>query len=140
MVLLDVETQINRRPLSYVEDDVELPTFTPSTFLFQRTSQLPEEKTCRIEELDLLKRAKYLRNCKNSLWRRWQRESLTTLRERHNPDTQSGQISAKRWRCCNYKDRKLESWELATGDSKRNLSWEGRNHPRSSTQDSKGHA
>ena len=26
-VLLDVETQINRRPLSYVEDDIELPTF-----------------------------------------------------------------------------------------------------------------
>ena len=44
-VLLDVETHINRRPLSYVEDDVELPTLTPSTFLFQRTNQLPEEET-----------------------------------------------------------------------------------------------
>ena len=33
-VLLDVETQINRRPLSYVEDDVELPILTPSSFLF----------------------------------------------------------------------------------------------------------
>ena len=83
-VLLDVETQINRRPLSYVEDDVELPTLTPSTFLFQRTSQLPEEKTGRIKDLDLRKRAKYLRNCKNNLWRRWQREYLTALRERHN--------------------------------------------------------
>ena len=55
------------------------------------------------------------------------------------PDTQSGQISAKRWRCCNYKDRKQESWELATGGIRQNLSREGRNHPRSSTRDSKWH-
>ena len=39
-VLLDVETQINRRPLIYVDDDVELPILTPSTFLFQRISDL----------------------------------------------------------------------------------------------------
>lgn len=44
-VLLDVETQVNRRPLSYVEDDVEFPILTPSTFLYQRTNQLPEEET-----------------------------------------------------------------------------------------------
>ena len=38
-VLLDVETQVNRRPLSYVDDDIlELPTLTPSAFLFQKTS------------------------------------------------------------------------------------------------------
>ena len=78
-VLLDVETQINRRPLSYVEDDIELPTLTPSTFLFQRTRQLPLEETWRIEEPDLRKCAKFLRNCKNSLWRRWKREYLTAL-------------------------------------------------------------
>ena len=58
--------------------------FTPSTFLFQRTSQLPEEKTWRIEKLDQHKRPKYLMNCKNSLWRRWQREYLIALKEWHN--------------------------------------------------------
>ena len=83
-VLLDVETQINRRPLSYVEDDVELPMLTPLTFLFQRTNQLPEEETWRIKDQDLRKRAKYLRACKENLWRRWRREYLTALRERHN--------------------------------------------------------
>ena len=40
-VLLDIEIQINRRPLSYIEDDVELPALTPATFLF-RKSQLSE--------------------------------------------------------------------------------------------------
>ena len=42
--LFDIETQINRRPLDYVEDDVEMPTLTPATFLFQRTAHLPEEE------------------------------------------------------------------------------------------------
>lgn len=80
-VLLDVETQINWRSLSYVEDDVKLATLTMSSFLFQQTSQLPKEKTWRIEELDLRKCAKY---CKNSLWRWWHREYLTPLRGQHN--------------------------------------------------------
>ena len=57
-VVLDVE--INWRPLSYMEDDIELPTLTPNTFLFQRTSDLPESEPRRIEETDLRKRAKYL--------------------------------------------------------------------------------
>ncbi len=38
-VLLDVETQINKRPLSYMEDDVELPTLTPESFLYQRSTR-----------------------------------------------------------------------------------------------------
>ena len=83
-VLLDVETQINRRPLSYMEDDVKLPILTPSTFLFQRTSELPQQETWRITDRDLCKPAKFLKTCKDNLWRRWKREYLTALRERHN--------------------------------------------------------
>lgn len=83
-VLLDVETQVNRRPLSYVEDDVELPILTPATFLYQRTNHLPEEETWRITDRDIRRRAKYLRTCKDQMWSRWQREYLTALRERHN--------------------------------------------------------
>ena len=83
-VLLDVETQINRRPLSYVEDDIELPILTPSTFLFQRTNQLPDEETWRIKDQGLRRRAKYLNTCKDNLWNRWQREYVAALRERHN--------------------------------------------------------
>ena len=43
-VILAVETQVNRRPLDYVEDDVELPILTPASLMFQRTNQLPEEQ------------------------------------------------------------------------------------------------
>ena len=83
-VLLDVETQTNQRPLSYLEDDVEMPILSPSTFLFQRTNHLPEKEAWRFKEVDLRKRAKYLKACRDSLWRRWQKEYLTSLRERHN--------------------------------------------------------
>lgn len=83
-VLLDVETQVNRRPLSYVKDDIELPILTPSTFLYQRTNQLPEEETWRITDQDIRRRAKYLRTCKDKMWSHWRREYLTALRERHN--------------------------------------------------------
>ena len=58
--LLDVETQINRRPLSYVEDDVELTILTPATFFYQRTNQLPEDETWRITDRDILRHVKYL--------------------------------------------------------------------------------
>ena len=83
-VHLDVETQVNRRPLNYVEDDPELPILTPATFLFQRTTHLPEELTWRIPDEDLRRRARFLQTCKDHMWRRWQREYLTALRERHN--------------------------------------------------------
>jgi hypothetical protein len=61
-VLLDVENQINRRPLSYVEDDVELPVLTPASFLLQRPNQLPETQPHKEENGDLRKRLKFLRN------------------------------------------------------------------------------
>ena len=41
-VFLDNELQINRRPLSYVEYDVELPTLTPESFVHQRPNLLLE--------------------------------------------------------------------------------------------------
>ena len=83
-VILDVEVQINRRPLSYVDDDVQLPILTPSAFLFQRSNMLPEQEPWREKDVDLRRREKYLRSCKDQLWRRWTREYLTALRERHN--------------------------------------------------------
>ena len=41
-VVLEVETQLNCRPLSDVENDVQLPVLTPASFLFQRANHLPE--------------------------------------------------------------------------------------------------
>ena len=83
-VILDVEVQINRRPLSYVEDDVQLPVLTPSSFLFQKSNLIPEQEPCQEADVNLRKRARYLKSCKDSLWKRWSKEYLNALRERHN--------------------------------------------------------
>ncbi len=115
-VLLDVETQINRRPLDYVEDDPQLPILTPVTFLYQRTCQLPKMETWRIAEQDLRKRAKFLKSRKDSLWRRWQREHLRALRERHNLTHKVSKIQPKESDVVIVKteSKNRGTWPLAT--------------------------
>ena len=81
---LDVETQLNHRTLSYVEDDVQLPLLSPSTLVLQRSVRLREQEPWREETTDLRKRAKYLRSCKDAVWRHWSREYLAALIERHD--------------------------------------------------------
>ena len=93
-VLLDVEVQINRLPLSYVDDDVQLPILSPSAFLFQRSNLLPEQEPWREENVDLRRRGKYLRSRKDQLWRRWTREYLTALCERHNHKRKNFEVAA----------------------------------------------
>ena len=77
-VILDVEVAVNNRPLSYVEDDVELPVLTPTIMMYSQPNLLPEE------DVDLRKRMRYIRPCKDILWSRWTTEYVRSLRERHN--------------------------------------------------------
>ena len=42
-VLLDVEVALNNRPLSYVEEDVQLPVLTPNMLQFSRPNLLPHD-------------------------------------------------------------------------------------------------
>ena len=74
---------LNNKPLSYVDDDIQLPILTPNSFLYGQPNMLPELEPHRVQEHDLPKRAKYLRKCKDALWLRWKRECLRGLRERH---------------------------------------------------------
>ena len=83
-VLLDVEVTLNSRPLSYVEDDVQLPILTPASLLYPQSNVLPELGPHHIADYDLRKRAKHLLRCKEAMWKRWSREYLRGLRERHN--------------------------------------------------------
>ena len=69
--------------------------------LFVNSNVLPELQPQRIETADLRKRAKHLRKrakhlrkrakhllkCKEAVWRRWSREYLRSLRERHRAQT-----------------------------------------------------
>ena len=69
-VLLDVEEALNDRPLSYVEDDVQLPVLTSCAMMSGQPGLVPEEST-EEGDADLRKRVKYLRRCKEVLWNRW---------------------------------------------------------------------
>ena len=82
-VILDVEIAVNSRPISYVEEDVEQPLLTPNSFLFQRSNQMPELEAHHLKDVDLRKRARHLRKCKQALWSRWSNEYMRGLRERH---------------------------------------------------------
>ncbi|XP_028419006.1 uncharacterized protein LOC114544621 [Dendronephthya gigantea] len=83
-VLLDIEVCLNDRPLSYVEEDLQFPILTPNTLIFHQTNTIPEAQPHHCEEFDLRKRAKYLRKCKDAMWKRWSNEYVRGLRERHN--------------------------------------------------------
>ena len=85
ITVLNVEVELNNRPLDYVEDDTQFPILTPASLLFQRSNRITELEPWR-ELVDLRNRAKYLRSCKDALWKRWSSEYLTALRERHRCD------------------------------------------------------
>lgn len=92
-VLLDVEVALNNRPLSYVEEDVQLPLLTPNMLQFGRPNLLPDPEARHQENPDLRKRARYLARCKDVIWKRWSAEYLRGLRERHNMKHNKRQMS-----------------------------------------------
>ena len=92
-VILDVEVAINSRPLSYVDEDLQMPVLTPNALLFTRSNQLPEQKAYHQEDGELRKRAKFLKKCKQALWSRWTKEYMRGLRERHNMKKRSESCS-----------------------------------------------
>ena len=80
-VLLDLETTLNNGPLGYIEDDEQLPVLTPNVMMFGIPNCIPESNRDD-EEVELIKRAKHLRKCKERLWARWSKEYVKALRER----------------------------------------------------------
>lgn len=78
-ILLDIDVSLNNRPLSYVEDDPQLPVLTPNSLLFGPPNLLPE-----LEHHHQTSR-KYLKRCKDTMWRRWTDDYLRGLREQHRP-------------------------------------------------------
>ena len=94
-VMLDVEIALNNRPLSYIEDDVQLPVLTPTALMFGQPNLLPEKDTDSLGNVDLRKRARYLRRCKDALWSRWSGEYVKSLRERHNLNHKKSEQSVK---------------------------------------------
>ena len=66
-VILDAEIALNNRPLSYVEEDIQLPVLTPQSMMFGQPNLLPEGDVDSVEDMDMRKRARYLRRCKDTV-------------------------------------------------------------------------
>ena len=81
---MDIEITLNNRPLSYVEDDIQMPILTPNTMIHGIAISELEEDVSSTEDKDLRKRARYIQKWKNLAWQRWTTEYLKTLRERQN--------------------------------------------------------
>lgn len=82
-VLLDIEVALNNRPLSSVDDEIQLPILTPNSFLCAQSIVLPELEPHHNKEHDLRGRAKYLLKCKKALWLNWTQKYLCRVRERN---------------------------------------------------------
>ena len=80
-VLLDIEVTLNNPPLSYLEEDFQLPTLTPNSFLFTNSNILPELAPYHVD--NLRKRAKFPLKTKDAMWHRWTSEYLQALCKRH---------------------------------------------------------
>ena len=95
-ILIDIQLVINNRPLSYCEDDIELPVLTPNMLIHGKSIYTPEEEPSSRESKDLRNRAKYLLRCKEALRKRWRSEYVRALRERHNLKHPGKQADLKR--------------------------------------------
>ena len=97
-VLLDIETTLNNRPLSYVEDDIQMPILTPHAMIVGRPNPIPEGTELEGDEeaeVTLQKRARYVQRCKDAWWSRWSAEYLKALREQHNMKNEVKEMNAK---------------------------------------------
>ena len=55
----------------------------PTKLLQINPNGIPEVQPHHLDDVDLRKRAKFLRKCKELMWRRWSLEYVRGLRERH---------------------------------------------------------
>ena len=83
-ILLEVESTINSRPLTYLYEELDSEALTPSHLLYgRRLSTLPIEITFNENGNLYPKRYRYLVNKLKHFWNRWQKEYLVDLRENH---------------------------------------------------------
>ena len=81
--LVEVEGNLNSRPLTYIYDEVEAEVLTPSYLVFgQRLVSLPDKISRKVNDDEVggvERRYRYLARMRIHFWRRWRKEYLTNL-------------------------------------------------------------
>ena len=62
-----MEICLNNRPLTYVEDYVELSVITPNLMITGESCVLPDEDSGSSEEEEMKRRAKHILRCKKAI-------------------------------------------------------------------------
>ena len=76
-VLLDIGVNLNNRPLTYIEEDLEYSVLTPNSVILGRDNKSPDNFTEEEEvSYNWKKRQRYVHKCKEASWKRWVREHL----------------------------------------------------------------
>ena len=83
-VLLGIELILNNRSLTYIEKEIDYPILAPNSLIFGRDVNFPDAAPHESESENIKKRHKYIKRCKEALWKRWKHEYLVALREKHN--------------------------------------------------------
>ncbi|XP_074611853.1 uncharacterized protein LOC141866271 [Acropora palmata] len=81
-VVIDIERHLNNRPLTYVESDEGGPqTLTPNALMWGQNAHGLED--IEIDEEEVTKLHRHLKNIREHAWRRWQKEYVHSLMEAH---------------------------------------------------------
>ena len=73
-VLLDVESSLNNRPLSYTEEEFKQPVITPNLLLRGQPAHFPEENSDNTdgdEPEGVTRILRYLKKCRDNVRKRW---------------------------------------------------------------------
>ena len=82
-VVIDIKRHLNNRPITYVESDEGGPqTLTPNVLMWGQNAHGLED--IEIDEEEVTKLHRHLKNIREHAWRRWQKEYVRSLMEAHS--------------------------------------------------------
>ena len=82
-ITLDIEIDLNNRPLKYVDNDIELLIPTPNSLIYSHNIRVPENEFDD-DDTNVLKRQRNIKRCKQAAWNRWKNDYLRAFLERHD--------------------------------------------------------
>ena len=89
-VLLDIyltTITLNNRPLTYIEEEIGYPILTVSSLILGRDVNFPDAASHESGSENMKKRHKYIKRCKETLWKRWKHEYLVALNLKYKDKT-----------------------------------------------------